>query len=102
MTIPRAMRDIEPGEATLNVTLGGQNGDLIGFVPYDAPADEVKRIAAQAILDGDMAGIEAPAGATMESLLADFADFEIKRFPAAEGRPVSRCFIRPKTGVGLA
>lgn len=81
-------------EARVNVTWGGQNGDLTAPVPYDAPEGDIKQWVAEAIRSGNVPGIRADAQ-------VDLADFVIDRHPAHEGRPHNLIGLRPKTPFGV-
>jgi hypothetical protein len=83
---------IDMENAHLNITYAGQQGDLPDPMPYDASDADIKRIATEAIHNGDVPGIEA-------DLNADFNDFVVDRFPARDGLP-NRLSLRPKTPFG--
>lgn len=78
-------------EAILNITYDGQQGELGDMVPYDTTDAEIKRIAGEAVANGDVTGITATE--------ADFTDFIVDRFPARDGLP-NRLSLRPKTPFG--
>ena len=79
-------------DATLNITLLGQNGDLSDLVPFDASDDEIRAWAIEAIRGGHVPGIVAQE--------ADFTDFVVDRISAREDFP-NRLFLRPKTPFGV-
>ena len=78
--------------AKLNITWAGSNGDLPDPVPYDASDDDIKQMAAEAVMSG-VPGIE-------QSDSVDFTDFVVDRFPASDEIDYARIFIRPKTPFG--
>jgi hypothetical protein len=78
-------------EANLNVTFAGSNGDLTDPIPFDATDAEIKRWAAEAVLNGNVPGIDAQT--------ADFSDYVVDRFPAKDDLP-NRVAVRPKTPFG--
>ena len=82
------------GQARLNITWNGQNGDLTEPVPFDASDTEIKAWAAEALRGGDVAGVGADPGANL-------ADFVVDRFPATDEIPFHRLFVRPKTPFGM-
>lgn len=79
--------------AKLNITFAGQNGDLRDPVPYDAPNEDILRWTAEALQNGDIAGIPATAN-------PDLNDFVVDRFTPTEERPYHALFVRPKTPFG--
>lgn len=81
------------GEARVNVTWAGQNGDLPDGVAYDAPDDAIRRWITEAVRGGGVVGVDADAR-------ADFTDFVVDRFPANDTRPYNLIQIRPKTPFG--
>lgn len=83
---------LQPGEARLNVTYGGENGDLRDPVFYDATEADIKAWATEAVQNGNVPGIAADPN-------VDFSDFVIDRFEAKEDMP-NRLMIRPKTPFG--
>jgi hypothetical protein len=86
--------DIRAHEARLNITWGGQNGDLIEPVPYNATELQLKRWAVEAIEMGSVPGIRRRGRVNLQ-------DFVVDRFPANATTPYNRIFIRPKTPFGL-
>lgn len=87
------MVDIAQNEAKLNITYGGQNGDLAGLVPVDATDDQIRTWATESIRAGDIAGIPADPG-------VDLSDFVIDRFAPTDERPYASVMLRPKTPFG--
>lgn len=79
------------GEATLNITWAGQNGDLPTPVLFDSTDVDIRRWATEAVRAG-IPGITADAG-------VNFQDFVVERFSATEGLP-NRVVLRPKTPFG--
>jgi hypothetical protein len=87
------MNEIKDYEARVNVTYGGQNGDLPDPVSYDATDGDVKGWVTEAVRAGGIPGIPATAD-------ADFRDFVVDRFPTNETRPYNLIQLRPKTPFG--
>ena len=87
------MDDIQDYEARVNVTYGGQNGDLPDPVSFDANDGDVKQWVTEAVQTG---GIPAIGGHPN----ADFGDFVVDRFESTAERPYNAIFIRPKTPFG--
>ena len=85
--------DIRPHEARMNITWGGQNGDLIEPVPYNATELQLKRWAVEAIEHGSVPGIRTRGRVNLR-------DFVVDRFPKNATTPYNRIFIRPKTPFG--
>lgn len=85
--------EISQNEARLNITWGGQNGDLVDPIPFDASDADVRQFAMEAVRDGSVAGIVA-------EMNPDFSNFVVDRFPANENTPYPRVFLRPKTSFG--
>lgn len=85
------MTAYETRVAVLNVTWGGQNGNLADAVPYDLSDAEIRRVAAEAVSSGAVPGVS--------SGRADFSGFVVDRYPATEALP-DRIFLRPKTEYG--
>ena len=84
---------INPGEARVNVTWAGQNGDLPDPVSYDAPPGDVRGWVAEAIRTGGIPGIAADAN-------ADLRDFIVDKYPPTDVRPYNLIQVRPKTPFG--
>lgn len=80
-------------QARVNVTYGGQNGDLPDPVSYTATDGDVKQWVTEAVRTGGIPGIPA-------NPRADFTDFVVDRFPATEARPYAALYVRPKTPFG--
>lgn len=87
------MVDIAQNEAKLNITYGGQNGDLAGLVPVDATDAQIREWATEAVRAGDIAGLPPDPD-------VDLSDFVIDRFAPTDERPFSAIFLRPKTPFG--
>ena len=87
------VRVIGPEESRLNITWGGQNGDLVDPIPRDASEADVKRWATEAVRNGSVPGIPADPR-------ADFRDFVIERNEPHEARPHHLTQLRPKTPFG--
>lgn len=86
---------VQIGEARVNITWNGQNGDLPDTVNRDAADADVKRWVTESVRAGSVPGIGADPN-------ADFQDFVVDRFPASDARPYNLIQIRPKTPFGLA
>jgi len=84
---------IQFGEARVNVTWAGQNGDLPDPVAYDAPDAAIRQWITEAVRGGSIPGIDG-------DRRADFSDFVVDRFPANDNRPHNLIQIRPKTPFG--
>jgi len=87
------MADIVATEARVNVTWGGQNGDLPDTVSNDAADGDVRQWVTEAVRTGHVPGIPADPA-------ADFRDFVVDRFAATEIRPWNLLVVRPKTPFG--
>lgn len=85
--------DILATEARVNVTFGGNNGDLPDPVAFDATDADIRQWVTEAVQTGGVPGIAANEG-------ADFADFVVDRFAASEARPYNLIQVRPKTPFG--
>jgi len=81
------------GMAKLNITYGGQQGDLPDAVSFDSSDEDLKRGATEAVRAGDVPGIDAHQN-------AEFTDFVIDRYEACAGVPFNRLSLRPKTPFG--
>ena len=84
---------VEKHEARVNITYGGQNGDLPDTVSYDATDADVRQWVTEALLTGGVPGIPA-------MRLVDLRDFVIDRYRATDARPYNLIQIRPKTPFG--
>lgn len=84
---------VQIGEARVNVTINGQNGDLPDTVNRDASDIDIKRWVTEAVRAGSVPGIAADPNAS-------FQDFVVDRFGPNETRPHSLIQIRPKTPFG--
>ena len=76
--------------AVLVVALDGELGESPDLVPYDAPEEDVRRWAKEAVLGG-LPGITPQ--------VIDFASYTVRRLPAKDGLP-DRVMVRHKTEVG--
>ena len=85
--------DIRAHEARMNITWGGQNGDLVEPVPYNASDIQLKRWAQEAIENGSVPGIRRRGRVYLH-------DFVVDRFPKNANTPFNRIFLRPKTPFG--
>jgi len=83
------------GMARLNITYGGQQGDLPDPVPFDMRDNELKQIATESVRTGSVPGID-------EVGDANFDDFVVDRFPSREDVPYNRLSLRPKTPFGAS
>jgi len=79
------------GEAVLNITWQGQNGDLPNPILFDSTDVDIRRWATEAVRGG-IPGITADAN-------VNFQDFVVERFSATAGLP-NRVVLRPKTPFG--
>lgn len=80
-------------EARLNISYGGQNGDLPDPVSFDATDSDVKAFAEEAVRNGSVPGITADPNAT-------FQDFMVDRYEANAEVAYNRLMVRPKTPFG--
>lgn len=86
-------RPVQDYEARVNVTYGGQNGDLPDPVNFESTDGDVKGWVTEALRAGGVPG--------MTATTADFRDFMVDRFPATEARPYNLIQLRPKTPFGV-
>jgi len=84
---------VNANEARVNVTWGGQNGDLPDTVPFDATDGDIRQWITEAVRTGHIPGMAAAPA-------ADFHDFVIDRFHATAARPYNYIQVRPKTPFG--
>jgi hypothetical protein len=84
---------VQVGEARLNITWAGSNGELRDTINYGASDVDIKRWATEAVRAGSVPGIPADPN-------VDFTDFVVDRFGPNETRPYSICMIRGKTPFG--
>ena len=80
-------------EAKVNVTYGGQNGDLPDPVHFDATDGDVRQWVTEAIRNGGVPNIRG-------DFRANFNDYVIDRFPATAQRDYNLIQVRPKTAFG--
>jgi hypothetical protein len=80
-------------EAKVNITFGGQNGDLRDPVPVDSTDAEVKAWVTEAVRGGDVAGF----GDTTD---ASFDDYIVERYTPTADRDFNLIQVRPKTPFG--
>lgn len=80
-------------EARVNVTYGGQNGDLPNPMAFDATDADVKASVAESIRAGTVPGLRADPN-------VDLGDFVVDRFPPNDQRPYNLIQLRPKTPFG--
>jgi hypothetical protein len=85
---------IEQDQARLNVTYGGQNGDLPDPISYDSTDGDIRQWATEAVRGGGIPGIVADP-------TANFGDFVVDRFEANDARPYRLVQLRPKTAFGV-
>lgn len=84
---------ININEARVNITWGGQNGELPDPVSFDAQIGDVLTWVTEAVRAGDVPGIRADPRAI-------FHDFIVDRYPANDVRPFNLIQVRPKTPFG--
>jgi hypothetical protein len=84
---------MENYEARLNISYGGQNGDLPDPVSFDSTDGDVKAFAQEAVRNGSVPGINADP-------TASFEDFVVDRYTATEEVDYNRLMLRPKTPFG--
>lgn len=89
----RMWKTMEANEAKVNLTYGGQNGELPDAVAYDAADGDVRAWAAEAIRTGGVPNIPADPD-------VDLSGYMIERYPATDATPYNRIFVRPKTAFG--
>ena len=79
--------------AILNITLGGESGDVVGDFDERLSDDDIRRIAVEVIRNGEVSGIHV-------ANLADgtFASFVIDRLSEPGGQ--TRLYLRPKVPFG--
>jgi hypothetical protein len=85
--------NMEATEARVNVTFGGQNGDLPDPVNFDSTDGDIRGWIAEALRTGGVPGIEVTGD-------VDLTDFKVDRFEATEVRPYRLISLRPKTAFG--
>lgn len=88
-----ATYDVLDGEARVNITWNGQNGDMAAPVSVDSTEGDIKSWVTEAVRTGSVPGILADQN-------ADFSDFVVDRFSPSDVRPYSLIQIRPKTPFG--
>lgn len=84
---------VNPNEAKVNLTWGGQNYDLSDPVPYDISEADLKGMVCEIIRAG---GDGIPADADVAAM----ADFKVDRHLPTETRPHRLITLRPKTAFG--
>lgn len=84
---------ISENDARVNITYGGENGDLPDPVLFEASDEDVKGWVIEAIRGGDIPGIPAISDVNLN-------DFVVDRFTANEARPYNLIQLRPKTPFG--
>jgi hypothetical protein len=80
-------------EARVNVTYGGQNGDLPDTVHMQSSDSDIRAWVTEAVRAGTIPGIRAHRH-------ANFRDFVVDRFSATNARPYNLIQLRPKTPFG--
>ena len=81
-------------DARVNITYGGENGDLPDAVLFDSTDGDVKGWLSEALSGGDIPGIPATND-------VDLTDFIVDRFEANAEVGYNRIMVRPKTPFGL-
>jgi len=84
---------MENNEARVNITYGGNNGDLPDPVLFDSTDGDIKGWITEAVAGGSVPGIPADGN-------VDFTDFVVDRFSANAERDYNLIQIRPKTPFG--
>lgn len=87
------VRVIDGDHARVNVTYGGQSGDLSDPVFFQSPDGDIRAWVTEAVRTGSVPGLPAAPD-------ADFRDYVIDRHPPTEARPHNLIMIRPKTVYG--
>jgi hypothetical protein len=77
----------------VNITYGGQNGDLPDTVAFDSTDADVRQWVTEAIRTGGIPGIPA-------APYVDLRNFVIDRYRANDARPYNLIQVRPKTPFG--
>jgi hypothetical protein len=85
--------NISMTEARVNVTYGGQNGDLQDTVDVRATDNDLRAWVTEAVRNGSIPGI-------LPDRRANFRDFVVDRFGASQTRPYNLIQLRPKTPFG--
>lgn len=80
-------------EARVNVTYGGENGELPDPVQFDSTDGDVKGWLTEALSGGNIRGIPAAED-------VDLTDFVVERFAANDEIDYNRIIVRPKTPFG--
>ena len=84
---------IQMNEARVNITWGGQNGDLPDPVSFECTNGDVLQWVTEAVRAGDVPGIRCDPRAR-------FNDFVVDRYRANDARPFNLIQVRPKTPFG--
>ena len=87
-----AARVLRDDQARVNITYGGENGDLPDPMSVDATDADVRQMVTEAVRGGGVPGIAAQN--------PDFTDFVVDRFRATPEIDHNRIFVRPKTPFG--
>lgn len=80
--------------AKVNVTYGGQNGDMPGEVPVDATRAQIIGWLTETLQTGGIPGIAPVANVDLENFVVDAP------FPPTPERPYALITVRPKTPYG--
>ena len=91
MEVAEAEFIVQAGEAVLNITWQGQNGNLPNPILMDSPDAEIFRWATEAVQTG-IRGIDPDPN-------VNFQDFKVERIAAKDGLP-PRVLLRGKTEFG--
>ena len=84
---------VNPNEARVNLTWGGQNYDLSDPVLYDIPEVTLKGVLAEIIRSGGD-------GITADQDVGPMADYVVTRHEPTAARPHRLITVRPKTAFG--
>lgn len=85
--------DLQNTEAKVNITYGGQNGDLPDAVMFNATDQMIRGWVTEALRSGSVPGIGADERASVD-------DFVVDRFNSSDVRPYNLINVRPKTPFG--
>jgi hypothetical protein len=93
--MPDLQTVIQPHEARVNITFGGNNGDLPDPVRADASDQEIRTWVSEALRSGTVPGLPAADD-------PDLDGFVVERNAPTDVRPYQLIQVRPKTAYGTA